>query len=54
MPGPFSDYTGYDRVQVVIGGRGLVLKSEVLGGENHNTIFPRALSNGLRFVFDRR
>jgi environmental stress-induced protein Ves len=24
-PGPFSDYTGYDRVQVVIGGRGLVL-----------------------------
>ena len=25
MPGPFSDYTGYDRVQVVIGGRGLVL-----------------------------
>ena len=25
VPGPFSDYTGYDRVQVVIGGRGLVL-----------------------------
>jgi environmental stress-induced protein Ves len=25
VPGPFSDYTGFDRVQVVIGGRGLVL-----------------------------
>jgi environmental stress-induced protein Ves len=25
VPGPFSDYTGYDRMQVVIGGRGLVL-----------------------------
>ena len=25
VPGPFSDYTGYNRVQVVIGGRGLVL-----------------------------
>lgn len=25
VPGPFSDYTGYDRVQVVIGGSGLVL-----------------------------
>ena len=25
VPGPFSDYTGYDRVQVVIGGHGLVL-----------------------------
>lgn len=25
VPGPFSDYTGYDRVQVVIGGKGLVL-----------------------------
>jgi environmental stress-induced protein Ves len=24
-PGPFSDYTGYDRVQVLIGGHGLVL-----------------------------
>jgi environmental stress-induced protein Ves len=25
VPGPFSDYTGYDRVQVLVGGRGLVL-----------------------------
>jgi uncharacterized protein len=25
VPSPFSDYTGYDRVQVVIGGQGLVL-----------------------------
>lgn len=25
VAGPFSDYTGYDRVQVLIGGRGLVL-----------------------------
>jgi environmental stress-induced protein Ves len=25
VPGPFSDYTGYDRVQVLIGWRGLVL-----------------------------
>ncbi len=24
-PGPFSDYTGFDRVQVVVGGHGLVL-----------------------------
>jgi predicted alpha/beta superfamily hydrolase len=34
--------------------RGLALKSEILTKENHNTIFPRALSNGLRFVFDVR
>ena len=34
--------------------RGLALKSDVRAGENHNTIFPRALSNGLRFVFDVR
>jgi len=25
VPGPFSDYTGYDRVQVLIAGQGLVL-----------------------------
>ncbi len=31
VPGPFSDYTGYDRVQVLIGGRGLVLDGP--GGE---------------------
>jgi environmental stress-induced protein Ves len=26
-PGPFSDYTGYDRLQVLVGGRGLVLET---------------------------
>ena len=31
VPGPFSDYTGYDRVQVLIAGRGLVLAGP--GGE---------------------
>lgn len=31
VPGPFSDYTGYDRVQTVIGGHGLVLDGP--GGE---------------------
>ncbi|MBS0539156.1 MAG: HutD family protein [Proteobacteria bacterium] len=25
VPGPFSDYTGYDRVQVLVAGRGMVL-----------------------------
>lgn len=26
-PGPFSDYTGFDRVQVLVAGRGLVLQT---------------------------
>ena len=26
-PGPFSDYTGFDRVQVLVAGRGLVLET---------------------------
>jgi uncharacterized protein len=26
-PGPFSDYTGFDRLQVLVAGRGLVLKT---------------------------
>ena len=26
-PGPFSDYTGFDRVQVLVEGRGLVLET---------------------------
>ena len=30
-PGPFSDYTGFDRVQVLVAGSGLVLKTP--GGE---------------------
>jgi len=30
-PGPFSDYSGFDRVQVLVAGRGLVL--ETPGGE---------------------
>ena len=30
-PGPFSDYTGFDRLQVLVAGRGLVL--ETLDGE---------------------
>ena len=33
---------------------GLELNAEILGGETHNSVFPRALSNGLRFVFDSR
>jgi hypothetical protein len=27
VPGPFSDYTGFDRVQVLVAGRGLVLET---------------------------
>jgi environmental stress-induced protein Ves len=27
QPGPFSDYTGFDRAQVLVSGRGLVLES---------------------------
>lgn len=30
------------------------LDADVLADETHNSIFPRALSNGLRFVFDGR
>ena len=33
---------------------GLVLSSAVLDDETHNSVFPRALSNGLRFVFEGR
>jgi hypothetical protein len=34
--------------------RALALKSNVLIGENHNRIVPRALSNELRSVFEAR
>lgn len=34
--------------------KGLALESDVLGDETHNSVFPRALSNGLRFVFEGR
>lgn len=34
--------------------RTLALSSHVLDDETHNSIFPRALSNGLRFVFEGR
>jgi hypothetical protein len=30
------------------------LDADVLADETHNSIFPRALSNGLRFVFEGR
>jgi predicted alpha/beta superfamily hydrolase len=33
---------------------GLALSADVLNHENHNTVFPRALSNGLRWVFGVR
>lgn len=33
---------------------GLAMKSDVLDEETHNSVFPRALSNGLRFVFEGR
>ncbi len=33
---------------------GLVLRFEVLDGETHNSVFPRALTNGLRFLFPSR
>ena len=36
------------------GYRGLALDADVLADETHNSIFPRALSNGLRFVFEGR
>ncbi len=32
----------------------LALRAEVLDGETHNSVFPRALSNGLRYVFEGR
>jgi predicted alpha/beta superfamily hydrolase len=34
--------------------KGLELASAALDGETHNSVFPRALSNGLRFVFEGR
>jgi predicted alpha/beta superfamily hydrolase len=34
--------------------RGLVVGGSVLDDETHNSLFPRALSNGLRFVFEGR
>lgn len=33
---------------------GLVIRADVLADETHNSVFPRALSNGLRFVFEGR
>ena len=33
---------------------GLLFQEDVLDGETHDTVFPRALSNGLRYVFDGR
>lgn len=33
---------------------GLELRAEVLDGETHNSVFPRALSNGLRYVLGGR
>lgn len=32
----------------------LAIESDVLADETHNSVFPRALSNGLRFVFEGR
>jgi predicted alpha/beta superfamily hydrolase len=32
--------------------QGLFLETAVLDDETHNSVFPRALSNGLRFVFE--
>jgi predicted alpha/beta superfamily hydrolase len=34
--------------------QGLVLERETLDNETHNSVFPRALSNGLRYVFEGR
>ena len=34
--------------------KGVRLESDVLADETHNSVFPRALSNGLRFVFEGR
>jgi uncharacterized protein len=36
------------------GYKGLALDADVLGDETHNSVFPRALSNGLRFVYQGR
>jgi len=33
---------------------GLAVSMAALDGETHNSVFPRALSNGLRFVFEGR
>lgn len=33
---------------------GLCLKTETLDDETHNSVYPRALSNGLRFLWARR
>ena len=33
---------------------GLKLDADVLDAEAHNSVFPRALLNGLRFVFEGR
>jgi predicted alpha/beta superfamily hydrolase len=37
-----------------IGSKGIALRHAVLDAETHNSVFPRALSNGLRFVFEGR
>jgi predicted alpha/beta superfamily hydrolase len=34
--------------------KGFALDSDVLDDETHNSVFPRALSNGLRFVYEGR
>lgn len=36
------------------GYRGLSTRAEVLDGETHDSVFPRALSNGLRTIFGSR
>ena len=36
------------------GYEGLTLRHDVLADETHNSVFPRALSNGLRFIFGSR
>lgn len=33
---------------------GLSLRWEIADDETHNSVFPRALSNGLRFVLEGR
>lgn len=44
----------YERTLRAIAAPGLCLRTQKLDNETHNSVYPRALSNGLRFLWSRR
>jgi uncharacterized protein len=44
----------FDQALRAMAAPGLCLRTENLDGETHNSVYPRALSNGLRFLWARR